>query len=954
MNKTYSNKNSLERRVLFNLGLSVSVVIILMTAVSYYHVVNSVTEQTLGQLEKYIAERSQRERSIFTLAEGNHAFLKAEVLRRWKETQGADRREEFEQKFVQFNDGVTRNRLESYDGSREAFVYIGKSVTINDNIRRLVMTFYDMSNQYGPAWHHRFQNVYFTSPENILVGYWPEFPTWAHDAKSDLNMSEEEYVWVADRKHNPSRKTVWTGLFYDVVSKAFMVSVETPVDIDGQQIATIGYDILINEILDRTVNNAFPGAYNVIFRHDGRLIAHPGKMDAIKQAQGNFDIKSSDDADLKGLFDAVRNRPPDSVILESKDSKNYFAISEIEEPGWYFVTVYPKKLASSAAFGTARIILFLGVVSLTLVLMFLFWILRNQISYPLTSLVQAVDQVASGDLELHLDQSRNDELGKLAKSVNSMARAVKRRTDQLIEARANLEQRVEERTGELTKEIAERKRAESELRKNEIRFSVLVDSANYGILVHQNRKPLFANMELARLYGYSSPDEIMALQSTKVLTHPDYETGTHENRLKGNSAILDNETLGVKKDGTTFFEDRRSFVIDWDGEPAVCSIRSDITGRKRAEQNLLDAQELLRDSIESISDGVILYDASDRFVFCNSMTRKHLKEINDMLVPGARYEDLVRAIIEREIDVADTNMTVDERVQQVMDFHHNRSEAYIRHEKDGRWIMLNEYKTKTGGTFVIRSDISELKRAQDQALIANRVKSEFLANMSHELRTPLNAVIGFSDTMKEEIFGPLANDKYKDYAASINDSGRHLLDLINDILDVSVIEAGKLELQEERLDLRELARASFLLVKERSEQARVKISNNVSENLPKLQGDERRMKQVLLNLLSNAIKFTPEKGKVSLDAQIDDDGSLMLSVSDTGIGISAENIEKALQPFGQVDSSLNRKFEGTGLGLSITKGLVEAHGASLDIISMPEKGTTVSVRFPAERVFSGS
>ncbi|MFA7430996.1 MAG: ATP-binding protein [Rhodospirillaceae bacterium] len=247
----------------------------------------------------------------------------------------------------------------------------------------------------------------------------------------------------------------------------------------------------------------------------------------------------------------------------------------------------------------------------------------------------------------------------------------------------------------------------------------------------------------------------------------------------------------------------------------------------------------------------------------------------------------------------------------------------------------------------------ELRAAMGQAETANRTKSEFLANMSHELRTPLNAIIGFSEVMAQQLLGPLS-DQYRDYAGSIHDSGWHLLDIINDILDVSKIESGQLILYEEAVDLPAVTAASVRLVRERADRARVTLIQDLPAALPLLRGDQRRLKQVVINLLSNAVKFTPPEGRVTISACATADGGLRMSVTDTGIGMKPEDIPLALTPFRQIDSGLARRHEGTGLGLPLTKALVELHGGTLAIHSVFGKGTEIRLWFPPDRVGGGA
>ncbi len=247
--------------------------------------------------------------------------------------------------------------------------------------------------------------------------------------------------------------------------------------------------------------------------------------------------------------------------------------------------------------------------------------------------------------------------------------------------------------------------------------------------------------------------------------------------------------------------------------------------------------------------------------------------------------------------------------------------------------------------------IAELEaiQAKEEAQQANRTKSDFLSSMSHELRTPLNAIIGFSEAMKEETFGPVGSDKNLEYLDDIHQSGQHLLELINDILDASAIEAGALELQEENVNLTDVVEASIRLIIPRAEDGQVNVSASLDPDIPLIYADQRRVKQVILNLLSNAVKFTQEGGEVSVSSWLNDDGSVAIATDDTGVGMNAHEIEKALSKFGQVDSGLDRKHEGTGLGLPLTTGLMELHGGTLDIKSKKGRGTLVTVTFPKER-----
>jgi signal transduction histidine kinase len=259
----------------------------------------------------------------------------------------------------------------------------------------------------------------------------------------------------------------------------------------------------------------------------------------------------------------------------------------------------------------------------------------------------------------------------------------------------------------------------------------------------------------------------------------------------------------------------------------------------------------------------------------------------------------------------------------------------------GLWISLSHYRR-----------IAEREAAKEQAEAASRAKSAFLTTMSHELRTPLNAIIGFSDMMLREVLGEFRNRRYRSYVADIHDSGLHLLQIINDILDLSKAEAGKLELSVEVVDLGEIVRSVMQLNSERIRAAGLHEAVDLSPDLPPLYVDAMKTKQVLLNLISNAIKFTPSDGSIEVTARLDPIRGLSLTVADTGIGIAPENLTRVLEAFEQVDSSLARQHQGTGLGLPLVKAMMELHGGALELHSTVGCGTRVTITFPPQRLIN--
>ena len=360
-------------------------------------------------------------------------------------------------------------------------------------------------------------------------------------------------------------------------------------------------------------------------------------------------------------------------------------------------------------------------------------------------------------------------------------------------------------------------------------------------------------------------------------------------------------------------------------------------------------------ALNNMVQGLCMFDAEQRLTVCN---RRYLEMYGfspDVVKPGIT----LREIMEYSTSLGNYTKEDGERAVAERPTHAAKREESTLPQRlsDGRVIAVMHRPMSDGGSVATYDDVTRrettehaLRLAKVQAETANRAKSEFLANMSHELRTPLNAIIGFSEMMKNESLGPMGNDRYREYAIDINDSGLHLLALINDILDLSKIEAAKTDLCEENLYIPDLIRSVRTLVTGWQEKKGIELNIDTAERLPMLRADGRRLKQILVNILSNAIKFTESGGRVTWTTWYGAEGGFVFQITDTGIGIALDDIPKALSTFGQVDSALNRQYEGTGLGLSLTKALIELHGGCLDLQSELGVGTTVTVRFPVTRV----
>ncbi|MBC7953681.1 MAG: HAMP domain-containing protein [Rhodospirillaceae bacterium] len=375
---------------------------------------------------------------------------------------------------------------------------------------------------------------------------------------------------------------------------------------------------------------------------------------------------------------------------------------------------------------------------------------------------------------------------------------------------------------------------------------------------------------------------------------------------------------------------------------------------KQRTHELSTAQARLVEAIENVSEGFVLCDAEDNVVLTNRKFRDFFPEIAHLVVPGKPFHDVIEAAAQRGL-ACDVNDSPETWIAQRELLRANQI-PHVQHLSSGRWLLVNERRTNSGQLVDIYTDITDLKvveeelrSAKAQAESAAQAKADFLAAMSHELRTPLNAVIGFSDTMLSGVFGELGNERYRGYVEDIHNSGMHLLALINDILDISKIEAGAMSVDCQPVALNKVVQRALSMTHDSATANGLQLDTTLPDDLPLVAGDDRRLLQIILNLLSNAVKFTPEGGRIAIHAQADGN-EVVLQVTDSGIGIKPEDIPRALQAFGQIDSTRSRRFPGTGLGLPLSRRLVELHGGSLSITSAPGMGTTVTVRLRAAEI----
>lgn len=496
------------------------------------------------------------------------------------------------------------------------------------------------------------------------------------------------------------------------------------------------------------------------------------------------------------------------------------------------------------------------------------------------------------------------------------------------------------------------------------------------------RGRMFWTRSMFEVLGMPPRNELMGFREVSALVHPD-DGGLYdlaERQLTSGETVLDRTLRMRHADGRWIWLRMRAEMVtdEASGRPHLIGVALDITEQKRLAELSQTADMRLRDAIETVSEAFVLWDAQNRLVMCNTKYQQMHNLPDDAVKPGTPYHVVIEAALQPVVSshfLGNSGRPDDER-------------SYEAELAGGRWLQINERRTKDGGFVSVGTDITTLKNHEERLMEsekrlrtnvtelernrrklqsqtdqlgelaekyaaektkaedANRAKSEFLANISHELRTPLNAIIGFSEIMQNQMFGALGAPKYEEYCGDIHHSGTYLLGVINDILDMSRIEAGQVDLSVETVDLAELFTEATRIMTPTSAEKNITLASAITEGM-RIDVDRRAMKQILLNLMSNAVKFTPNDGCVTTRARLERD-FVVVAVEDNGIGIPQRELDRLGQPFVQVENQFTKTHQGSGLGLAIARSLTELHRGKMDIQSEVGKGTTVTVRLPRD------
>ncbi len=448
------NSKRLATRALLKMAMRISVIVTVMIGVGYYHLETTLELQTKEILKNYVVEREARERIVFNEAQQNQETLAREFLSRYRSLLDDPKLTRKYNSLVRtYSDGITRNRDDKFDGRNLPGVFVGPNIFVDKKVMAKVVAAYEVSLRLGVGYRPRFQDTYFTFPsENAIVLFWPEEADWVMKAKPDLNIAVEEYAYNSTPSNNPTKKIAWTGVFFDKVSEIWMLTGSTPIYSGEEYIGSVSHDVIITELIQRSLNDRPAGTEAFIAQRDGRLIAHPEHLTDVQKHGGKFNIASTRDEKLKDQFSLISQANSDRVLHDNHD--NFLAIGRIAGPDWYLVYEFPKSLIRKSAWESMGFLLIVALISLLTELIVLYYILQREVSLPLLQLVNDTKEIAAGNYCPSRSKlgGRNDELGLLAGSFFEMSKAISERDLRLAKHAEELEAAIEIRTAELDRQ----------------------------------------------------------------------------------------------------------------------------------------------------------------------------------------------------------------------------------------------------------------------------------------------------------------------------------------------------------------------------------------------------------------------------------------------------------------------------------------------------------------------
>lgn len=930
---------TIPQRILLHVALGAGLVIAVATAVTYGLVLSNSKERELKHLETYVSERARREQTGFLQAQANLLLVRGQFLKRMEGPPPRNLDGQWNERFELFPDGAWRSRTNFVDGRKYSTLWAHRNVALTPELKTQVLRAQNICDDLLPGWVDSFPSIYFVLPGWLNIGFDSRIPNWVWDTPADYDASQLEWFNLAMPKAKPADGFAWTGVIEEPTTKVPIVSLYIPILKDGEFLGSIGHDMYLNRLMEETTKSEIPGARHVIFRRDGRIMAHPTKLKEILASKGQLQMQNSGEPALASLYRAIVQRGEGHFSGYDEASGFYYSVARLAGPEWTFLTTMPREHLQQQAFQSAQWVLWSGLFSLALVLAFLAATLRRQIARPLAELSRATKQMSGGDTSARAQVAGQDEFGELAGSFNEMAGRVAQRDAELQAEKAALERRVAERTAELGE--------------SEVRFSAAFrrSPAMQSLIRGSSRSFVEVNDTFLGNLGFTR-DEVIGKNAVELnFWVDDQELRAFMQEVESKGFVAGREVRLRARDGRLLTVLLSTQPVDIGGVPHFLSAAVDITARKEAEAKLLEGERQLRDS-------------EDRFrsVFHNSPAMQSVLRASDNVLIEVNDSFLNKLGYQREevIGKSPFELNKPEDRPTLMAFRQKLDQqGFVQnHEiplraRDGRLVtaLLSTYPVNIGGVphFVSAGvDITEQKRAEvelQNALAKERelsqLKSEFVSLVSHEFRTPLEVILSSSDNLRR-YHERLAPEKREHLLLTINKSVRRMAGMMEEVLVLGRLETDRMTFAPASFDLRGFCQKicdEIESATNRKQPIRLQVDGTPSE----AHGDESLLRHVFTNLLSNAVKYSPPDSPIQFEVQREGDTALC-KVRDHGCGIPEADQKRLFQAFHR--GSNVGQVPGTGLGLLIVQRCVELHGGEIQFESVEGQGTTFIVRLP--------
>lgn len=934
---------TIPQRILLHVAAGAGLVIAVATAVTYELVFNNSKERELKHLETYVSERSRREQIGFLQAQANLQLVRGQFLKRIAAPIPGNFEVQWNERFQLFPDGSWRSRTNFVDGRKYSTLWAHKNVMLTPDLKTQVLRAQNICDDLLPGWVDAFPSVYFVLPGWLNIGFDPRIPAWVWDTPADYDATPLEWFNLAMPKAKPADAFAWTGVIEEPTTKVPIVSLYVPILKDGQFLGSIGHDMYLNRLMEETTKSELPGARHVIFRRDGRIMAHPTKLKEILASKGQLRMQNSGEPALASLYRAISAKSEHHFSGYDEASGFYYSVARLAGPEWFFLTTMPREQLQRQAYQSAQWVLWSGLVSLALVLAFLAATLRRQIARPLAELSRATNQMSAGDNSARAAVERRDEFGALAGSFNEMAGRVAQRDAELQAEKAMLERRVAERT--------------AELRESEARFAAAFrhSPAMQSLLRGSDRVLVEVNDTFLNKLGFAR-EEVVG--KTAVELNFWVEAGELEGfgrELESKGFVLGREVRLRARDGRVLTVLLSTQPVDIGGATHFLSAAVDITARKEAEAKLREGERQLRENearvralYESVSAAVVVQDESG-FIQINSASLKLFGTDRAEEIMGRHPADFSAPT---QPDGEDSAGATRRHMESAFANGVERFE-WLARRLDGTEFPVEVTLTslELQGRPVLQAviiDLTERKRAEAElqnALAKERelsqLKSEFVSLVSHEFRTPLEIILSSADNLRR-YHDRLEPEKREQLLQTIHKSVRRMSGMMEEVLVLGRLETDRMTFNPVPFDLRAFCQRVCDEI-ESATNRRCPIRLAMDGVPGDATGDESVLRHVFANLLANAVKYSPEGSEVNF-AVAHDGETAVCRIVDSGCGIPAADQKRLFQAFHR--GSNVGQIPGTGLGLLIVQRCVALHGGQIQFESAEGQGTSFTVRLP--------